>query len=186
MILRERPFQQLVSLLRTHLVHQIDGHVVGRRERTAQRKSPGRSKSGDLGRVGGALVGGPQHDRMALDIDASTPRAAGELRVLPRGQRHVLLAIELDQALQHHRAGGHVDPQSQCLRGEYSFDQAGGEQLLHGVTKDRQHACMMGSQTAKQCLAPLVEVQHDQIGVAEVSRSAVDDFGDTTPLLLGG
>ena len=146
LILRERLLQQLVRLLGAHLVHQVDRHVVRRRERAAQRERAGRRQPGDLRRFRGLLAGMPEHHRVTLDVDAASAGPPGELRVLPRRQRHVLLAVELHQPLQHHRAGRHVDAQCQGLGGEHRPDQAGGEQLLDRVPEYRQHPGVMGRQ----------------------------------------
>ncbi|CKS57785.1 Uncharacterised protein [Mycobacterium tuberculosis] len=86
---------------------------------------------------------------MTLDVDTAPAGATGQLGVLPRRQRHVLLTVELHQPLQHHRAGRHVDTERQSLGGEYSLDQTGGEQLLHRVPEGRQHARVVGGQTAQ-------------------------------------
>ncbi len=52
LVLGERLLQQPMRLLGAHLVHQVDGHVVRRRERAAQREGPGGGQAGDRGRLG--------------------------------------------------------------------------------------------------------------------------------------
>ena len=134
----------------------------------------------------GSTSGMPEHHRVALDVDAAPAGAAGQLGVLPRRQRHMLLAVELHQPFEHDRAGGHVDAQRQGLGGEHRPDQAGGEQFLDGVPERRQHPGVVGGQTAQQPLAPLVVAQHRQIGVGEVAAAVLDHLGDLCALLLGG
>ena len=126
----------------------------------------------------GSTSGSPQHHGVAFDVDATPARTAGQLGVLPRRQLDVLLAVELHQPLQDHRARRHVDAQSQCLRGEYGLDQALGEQFFHGVAEHRQHSGVVGGQAAQQPLPPFVVAQHDKVGVGQVDAPAVDDLGD--------
>ena len=123
---------------------------------------------------------------MSLDIDTPPAGTAGQLGVLPRCQRHVLLSVELHQLFQHDGAGGHVDTQRQGLGRENSPDQAGSEQLLDGVTECGQHPRVVGGQTAQQPLAPLVVAQHRQIVVGQFAAAVLDDLGDPYPLLLSG
>ena len=111
----------------------------------------GNVRGGQTGDLGGFDVGMPQHHGVAFDVDAAPPRPAGQLRVLPRCQRHVLLTVELDQPFQHHRARGHVDAQSQCLRGEYGFDQSA-VNSSSTVCRTRQHPGVVCGQPAQQSL----------------------------------
>ena len=133
LILRERLLQQSVRLLGAHPVHQVDRHVVRRRERTAQREGSGGRQTRDLVRLSGLLAWVPEHHGVTLDIDAAAAGPARELGVLAGRQREMLFAVVLHQPLQHHGAGRHVDTQCQCLSGEDGPDQPGGEQLLDGV-----------------------------------------------------
>ena len=171
---------------RRHVLNQVDGHVVRRRKGTAQRERSGRRQAGDLGRIGHLVGGVPQHDGVALDVDAAAPGASGQLGVLPRRQRGVLLAVVLDQPFQHDGAGRHVDAQSQCLRGEDGFHQTGGEQLLDGVPEHRQQSGVVGGQAAQQAFAPFVIVEHHQIGLGQIGTPAVDDLGDPVAFGLVG
>ena len=111
---------------------------------------------------------------MSLDIDTPPAGTAGQLGVLPRCQRHVLLSVELHQLFQHDGAGGHVDTQRQGL-GENSPDQAGSEQLLDGVTECGQHPGVVGGQPAQQPLTPLVVAQHRQVVFGQFAAAVVDD-----------
>ena len=112
--------------LRAHLAHQVDRHVVRRRERTAQRKvrwSPGR-RSRWARRSSRAGSRSPPRARRRCRA-ARPARSAG---CTPRRQRYVLFAVELDQLLQDDELrAGMLMPQSQCLGGEYRLDQSGGE-----------------------------------------------------------
>lgn len=171
-----------MRLLGTQLVHQVDRHVVGRRERAAQRERAGGRQAGDLRRFD---IRVPEHDRVSLDVDPAAAGTAGQLGVLPRRQRHMLLAVELDELLQHDRAGRHVDAQGQRFGSEYGPDQPGGEELLDGVPKGRQHAGVVGGYPAQQPLAPLVVAQHGQIGVGQIAAAVLDDLGDLGAFLLG-
>ena len=186
LVLGERPLKQCVRLLRSHLADEVDGHVVRRREGTAQREGPGGGQPGDLGGLGGGVGGMPDHHRVALHVDPPAPGTTGQLGELPRRQRHVLLAVELDQLLQHHRAGRHVDAQRQRLGGEHGLDQAGGEQFLDGVPEGGQHPGVVGGQAPQQALAPFVVVEHSQVGVGEIRAAAVDHLGDALTLGLIG
>ena len=58
---------------------------------------------------------------MAELVDAAAPGPAGQLRVLPRRDQLVLLAGELHQALDHDRAGRHVDAESESLGREHDL-----------------------------------------------------------------
>ena len=186
LVLRKRPLQQLVGLLGAHLVDQVDRHVVGGGEGAAQRERACRGQPGDLGGVGGAVVGIPQHDRVSLDVDAAAAGPTGQLGVLPRCQRQMLFAVVLHQPLEHDRAGGHVDAQRQRLGGEHRLHQAGGEQLLDRVAERRQHPGVVRGQAAQQAFAPLVEIEHHQVGVVEVCGAPIDDLGDPFALVVGG
>ena len=115
---------------------------------------------------------------MSLDVDATPAGPAGQLRVLPRRQRHVLFAVELDQPLEHHRAGRHVDAERQGFGGEHRLDQARGEQLFDRVPEYGQHSGMVGGQAAQQTFPPLVVAEHCQVGVREVAATVVDHLSD--------
>ena len=173
-----------MRLLRVHLADQVDRHVVRRRKRTPQRVGAGGCQSRDLSRLRRALLGMPDHHGVALNVDSPAPGPTGQLGVLPRRQRHVLLAVELHQLLQDDGAGRHVDAQSQCLGGEYGLDQTGREQFLHRMAEDRQHSGVVRGQAAEQSLTPLVIVQDGKVGVGKVATPPVDHLGDTDPILL--
>src|SRR6218665_3966021 len=89
--LRERRFQDLSRPGLAEQVDQVDGHVVRGPETGVQRVRAARSESGDGLRVQ-ALC--PLHDGVAFHVDTPTPRAASELRVLPRRDRHTSFAVE--------------------------------------------------------------------------------------------
>ncbi|SKU00570.1 Uncharacterised protein [Mycobacteroides abscessus subsp. abscessus] len=183
LVLGEGSLQQLSRRGRTHAVHQVDRHVVRRRKRTAQRKGTCGRQAGYLG---GLNLGCPQHDSVSLDVNSTAARPAGQLGVLPRRQRGVLLTVELDQSLQHDRARRHVDSQSQCLGGEYRLHQPLGEQFLDGVPEHRKHARMVRGNATQQPLAPLPVAEYIEIGLGQPLGTPVDDGDDLTPFLFGG
>ena len=55
-----------------------------------------------------------------------------------------LRAPELGEALDHHRAGRHVDPECQRLGGEHHLQQAGREALLDRLAEGRHQAGVVG------------------------------------------
>ncbi|MDK6919069.1 hypothetical protein QP269_25895, partial [Escherichia coli] len=60
----------------------------------------------------------PLHHGIADGVDTATASAARHLRVLTGREIYVCFAVELDQLLQHNRAGRHVDAQRERLGGE--------------------------------------------------------------------
>ena len=84
---------------------------------------------------------------MPLDVDATPPRASGQLGEFAGGDLGVGLAVVLDQLLDHHGLGRHVDAQRQRLGGEDDFDQAVDEPLLHDRLERRQQARVVGRDT---------------------------------------
>src|SRR5205823_10710383 len=79
--LRERLLEQLSRVVPAERSDEVDGHVVRRPEAGPERVGAGRREPGDVRRV---ETGRPQHDAVALDVDAAPAGAAGELGVLPR------------------------------------------------------------------------------------------------------
>ena len=82
--LAEGLLQQLPGRGHPEASDEVDGHVVAGPERAAQRVGARRREPRDLRRVDPGL---PDDDRVALDVDPAPPGPAGELGVLPRGQR---------------------------------------------------------------------------------------------------
>ena len=117
----------------------------------------------------------PQHHGVALDVDAAPPGPAGQLGVLAGGDVGVLLAVPLDELLQHHRAGGHVDAQRQGLGGEDGLDQAAYEQLLDDLLEGRQHARVVRGDAPLQALQPLVVAEDMQVLVGDGGGALLDD-----------
>ncbi len=76
---------------------------------------------------------------MPLDIDAATPCAARELRVLPRRDRDPGLPVELLELFEHDRARGHVDPEREGLRREDDAQELALEELLDNFLEGRKH-----------------------------------------------
>ncbi len=159
---------------------QVDGHVVGRPERRPQRVRTGGGEAGDVARVD---LGRPHHDGVALDVDAAAAGPAGELRVLPRRQVDVGLAVELHQPFEHDAAGRHVDAERQRLGGEDGLDQAPHEQLLDDLLEDRQHAGVMGGEPALEPVEPLPVAEHLQVVGRDRGGAGLRDLADLGALV---
>ena len=143
--LRERRLQQVAGLGSADLADQVDRHVVRRPEAGAQRIGAGGREPGQRRRLEPRC---PEHDRVALDVDAAPPGPAGELGVLPRRDVGVALAVPLHQPLEHDRAGRHVDAERQRLGGEHRLDQPAHEQLLDDLLEGRA-ACRRGGRRCR-------------------------------------
>ena len=181
--LSERLLQQLARGLASHLVDEVDRHVVRRAERGVERVRPRRRETRDLLGVELRL---PQHHAVTLDVDAATSRTAGELGVLPRRHVHVRLAVPLGEPLDDDRPGGHVDAERQRLGGEDDLDEAVAEQLLDDLLERGQHAGVVGGDTATQPLAQLVEAEDVQVLVGQVRARLVDAVLDLASLVGSG
>jgi hypothetical protein len=97
----------------------------------------------------------------------------------------VRLAVPLDQLLQHHRAGRHVDAQRERLGGEHRLDQPLDEQLLDDLLEGRQHAGVVCGDAALQAVQPVPVAEHAEVLARDRGGAALDDVAD--PLgLLGG
>ena len=120
----------------------------------------------------------PEHDGVTFDIDPAPPRATGQLGVLPRRDVSVGLAVELHQLLQHHRPGGHVDAQRQCLGSEDNLDQPADEGLLDALLERGQHAGVMCGHAHAESLSEAVVVERLQIAVRESGDVPLDDRSD--------
>jgi hypothetical protein len=121
---------------------------------------------------------------VALDVDAAAAGAAGQLRVLARGERHAGLAVELLQLLEHDRARRHVDAEGQRLRGEDGLHQLLLEELLDDLLERRQEARVVGRDAALQALEPLVVAEDGEVGVQEGAAALLDDGADLVTLVL--
>ncbi|SIJ32593.1 Uncharacterised protein [Mycobacteroides abscessus subsp. abscessus] len=174
--LRERGLEDLRGIGRAHPGEQVRRHVVGGSERGSERVRPVGGEAGDLADV---HRGVPDDDGVADPVDAAAAGAPGQLRVLPRGDRDVGFAVELDELLEHDRAGGHVDAQRQRLRGEDDLDDPGGEELLDELLELRDHARVVGGDAAEEALAERVVAEDPQILrrqlLAQPLESRVDD-----------
>jgi hypothetical protein len=173
--LAQRLLQQLARGPGAQAPDEVDRHVVAGPERAAQRVGPRRRQAGDLH---GVHAGLPDDDGVALDVDAAAPGPPGELRVLPRGEVGVALAVVLDQPLQHDGAGGHVDAQREGLGGEHRADEPADEQLLDGLLERGQHAGVVRGDAPLQRLAPLPVAQHRQVGLGQLRGVLLDDAAD--------
>ena len=181
--LGEGGFEDLAGAGPAELGQQVDGHVVRGPEAGVQRVGPPRGEAGDGGRVRAGL---PQHDGVAFDVDPAAAGPAGQLGVLPRGDVHVRLAVELVQLLQHDAAGRHVDAERQGFGGEHGLDQPVDEELLHDLLEGGQHAGVVRGQSAEQAVPPAPEAQDVQVVGGDVLGGLVDPLGDDELFLLGG
>lgn len=93
------------------------------------------------------------------------------------------LAIELHQPFEHHGARGHIDTQSQCLRGEYGPHQTAHEQLFDGVPEGGQHTRVMRREATMQPLAPLPVTEHLEIATRQITGVLLDDRVDLRAIL---
>ena len=153
----------------------------GRNELT-ERIGAGRGEAGDLARVHARL---PQHDAVALDVEAASTGAAGQLGVLPRRDVGVRLAVPLRELLDHHRAGGHVDARAPASRSRRpTLTSPRTEQLLHALLEGRQHPGVVGRDAARQPVEELVVAEHLQVVVGQVA-AALLDVGEDLVALLG-
>ena len=111
---------------------------------------------------------------MALNVDATASGPPGELGVLPRTQICMRFAVPLDQSLQHHALGWHVDAQSQCFGCEDHLDQPLLEQVLDDFLECREHAGMVGRDSPLKGFCPIDVVESCEI----VVRDTHCPFGD--------
>ncbi len=179
--LGEGGFQQLARAVPAELLDQVHRHVVRRLEAGAQRVGAGARETRE---VLGAHTALPEHHRVALDVDATPAGPAGQLGVLAGGDVGMLLAVPLDELLQHHRAGGHVDAEGEGLGREHGLDQAAHEQLLDDLLEGRQHARVVGGDTALQALQPLVVAEDVQVLGRNGGGALLDECADLLPRLL--
>ena len=172
-----------MCVLQTQCIHQVHSHVVAGTERGIQRIRAG---GGQIRHPVGIQALAPQHHGIALGIDAAPTRTTGQLRVLPRCEICVLLAVELGQLFQNDRAGGHVDTQRQGFGGEAHLEQPPREQILHDVPERGQHAGVVGRKTAGQRPAPLAESENVEVFLGQVGHALIDRAEDLFAIGLGG
>ena len=134
-------------------LNEVGGHVVGGAERRRERVGAARREPGDLVEAHERV---PEHDGVADVVDAAPARTPGELGVLAGGQQLVMLAGELRQLLDHHRAGRHVDAERQGLRGEHDLEQSRGEGLLDCLLHRRDHPRVVRGDPGLQARDPRV------------------------------
>ena len=181
--LGEGLLEQLAGHDPSELAHQVDGHVVGGPEGAAQRVGAGGGQAGELARVGAGL---PQHDAVALGVQAASTGTAGELGVLPRRDVRVGLTVPLGELLDHHGARGHVDAQRQGLGGEDDLAQPADVELLHDLLEGRQHPCVVGRDAAREPVEEVVVAQDVQVVGVEVLGGVLDEGEDLVALLGRG
>ncbi len=95
----------------------------------------------------------------------------------------MVLAGELRELLDHHRARGHVDAERQRLGREHDLQQAGREGLFDCLLHRRDHPRVVRRDPRLEAGEPLVVPEHLQVGVVERLEVGV---GDTTQLAAGG
>ena len=178
--LRERAVQHLVRLLGRVVPYEVDRHVVRGSKRRAEIVSPRRRQSRDPLERHLTLV---QHDRMAERVDPTTARPPGELRVLPRRDELVALALELPQILDHDGLRRHIDPERQGLGGEDDLDQPGREQLLDRLLEDRKHPRVVRRDAGGRRLHEQVEPQGLEISIVDPRGPSLGDIADPASLL---
>jgi len=159
--LREALLQQRAGAHPSDRPHQIDRHVVGRRETRLQRIGSPRCQPGQCPRVHSRL---PEHHGMTFDVDTASSGPAGQLGVLAGAQLGVGLAVVLHELLDHHCAGRHVDAQRQCLGGEDNLHQTFDETFLHDRLEDRQQSGVMGGDAASEGFDEGVPVERAFVG----------------------
>lgn len=179
--LREGGLKQLARAVPPELLDEVDGHVVRRPEAGAQRVRARTGESGEGARVHAAL---PEHHGVALDVDPAPPGPAGQLGVLAGGDVGVLLAVPLDELLQDHRAGRHVDAERERLRGEDGLDQAPDEQLLDDLLEPREHPGVVRGDAPLQALQPLVVAQDVQVLGRDGRCPLLDDLPHQAALVV--
>lgn len=96
----------------------------------------------------------------------------------------MLLAVPLDELLQHHRAGGHVDAERQGLGGEDGLHQAPDEQLLDDLLERRQHARVVGGDAPFQPFEPFVVAQDMEVLAGDGRGPLLDDLADQPAVVL--
>ena len=126
---------------------------------------------------------GPLDDRVPLDVDAATPGAAGELRVLPGRDRDARLAVELLELFQHDRPGGHVDAQGKRLGGEHDLHELALEQVLHDFLERGKQSGMVRGHAPLEVVKPLPVPENGEVLVVQRARALLHDGADLGALL---
>ena len=181
--LGEGAVEDLVGGVLIEAGDQVDGQVVGGAEGRAQ---IGRRGDGHAGRLAEGGLGGPDHDGMALLVEAPPAGPSGQLQVLARREAGPSGPAVLGEALDHHRAGRHVDAQRQRLGGEDHPEQSGGEALLDRLAEDRHQAGVVGRDPGLQPLQPVVVAQHAEVVVAQRFDARLGDLADGGPFVPVG
>jgi hypothetical protein len=100
---------------------------------------------------------------VSLDVDATTTGPPGQLRVLPRRDVDVPLAVPLAQLLEYDGARRHVDAQGKRLGREHDLDQTAREQLLDDLLERGQHARVVGRDATAERLGEVVVPEHAEV-----------------------
>ena len=124
----------------------------------------------------------PQHDGVALVVDAPPAGPPGQLGVLPRREHLVVVAGELRQLLDDDRAGRHVDADGERLGGEHDLDQPLDEAGLDDLLERRHHAGVVGGDAGLELGEELAVAEHGEVVVGEPVEAGVDDLADAVAL----
>ena len=180
LVLGEAHRQQSVGLLCGVAAHEIGGDVVRGSEGTRESEA---ATGDEPRRVLERHEWRPQDDRMAVIIDAAPPCPTGQLRELGRSEEIVSVAGVFGEFLDHHGAGGHVDPECEGLGGEHHPDQPGDEAFLDRLLEGRDHAGMVRRHPGLEGGQPVVVLEDPQVLVGEVGDMVLGDLADAVALL---
>ncbi len=98
------------------------------------------------------VFGGLRHHPAAV-IKALAPGSAANLVKVARAEDGRLLAIELAQSREKHRADRHIDPDTEGVRAADNLEQTFLGELLHQHAVFRQQACMVQANPVLQPFA---------------------------------
>ena len=127
----------------------------------------------------------PQHHSVTLDINAPAAGSAGELRVLPRGQINMRLAVPLNEFLQHNRTRRHVYAQGQCLGGKDNFKEVLLEETLDHLLEERKQSGVMGGNTSFKPRQPFLIAQGREVSRWQGAGRFEGDLANGLPLWRG-
>ena len=181
--LRERRLEDLARPPPAELVDEVDRHVVRRAEARVERIRAARRERGDRLRVEPL---GPLDHRVTLDVDASSAGAAGDLGVLPRGDRDAGFAVELLELLEHDGARGHVDAEGERLGREDDLDELALEEILDDLLEGGKEPGVMRGDAALEVVEPFPVAEHGEVLVEQRAGALLDGRADLEALLVRG
>ena len=182
LVLGKRQVQQVVGAFAGVGPDQVGGHVVGGPERGVEMKRAARGERGDLVK---GYERAPQHHRVAQLVDATAPSPTGELGVLARREKRMMVARELGQLLDHHALGGHVDAHRKRLGGEHHLHQALHEAGLDHLLEWWNHAGMMRGNSRFELRQELAVAKYRQICWGNATETGVDDLANPVAVVAG-